>query len=804
VGRAIRALAARPGFTIVVVATLALGFGVNAAMFSLTRTVLLRPLPYRDRERLVQVDEANRARGANSSPVIPANYAVWRTHATSFDVTAAWRFVYFSLSGTIGPMRVQGGLVEPTFFKVLGVVPSLGRDFAADEGLTNNGNVVLLTNGFWQRHFGSSAAAIGRQLVVDGTSCTIIGVLPPTFKFFHVLNRDLDVWRPFSIDSADREHSVSVYARLKPGATVEGARAEMSAIFASLPAASFRDGWTPDVSLLSTRFTRGPRPILTTLQAAVALVMCIAAANIANLILAVAAGRRKDTAVRVALGATRIQLVAELGRETLLLAGAGAVAGALLAIWIVDLLNGSVSYQNVNRLEPFRVDSTVLLFTLGLAAASAVVFAVLPAGHATGADVVDALKDSSHGTTAGTPQRRLRGALVAVELALSIVLVTAAIELTRSALALNRMDRGVDESRVMTAQLALNAPQYSDTRRLTAFADAVLDRLAAAPAIGLASLINYPPLYTVATGGPIAIEGQPAARGADPIAQFWVVAPRYFSTVGLRVLSGRDFDRRDTRDAPGVVIVSRRFAARFWPGTNAIGEHITPLLPESDAFWIPRTVRRPLTIVGLVEDVREDGIPGHPDDHSPQYYLPYSQNPTRIFTLVARTEGRPEDQAAAIRNAVRETDPDQPTFDERSLAAIRQETFARSRELAWLIGAFAALALALAAIGVYGVMACLTTTRSREIGIRMALGAERRDVVRLIVSDALRLAGAGAVLGIGATPLAMAGASASVFGAGTWSVVTLAGVAACLVAVAAAAAAVPARRAARGATISLR
>jgi putative ABC transport system permease protein len=320
----------------------------------------------------------------------------------------------------------------------------------------------------------------------------------------------------------------------------------------------------------------------------------------------------------------------------------------------------------------------------------------------------------------------------------------------------------------------------------------------------LASLINYPPLYTVGTGGPIAIEGQPATPGAEPIAQFWVVAPHYFSTVGLRVLSGRDFDRRDARDAPGVAIVSRRFAERFWNRTNAIGEHITPLLPESDAFWIPRTVRRPLTIVGIVDDVREDGIPGHPDDRSPQFYLPYSQNPTRIFTLVARTRGTPEDQAGAIRDAVREADPDQPTFDERSLVAVRQETFARSRELAWLIGAFAILALALSAIGVYGVMACLTTARSREIGIRMALGAERGDVVWLIVGDAVRLAGAGAAIGMAATPLAMAAASASVVGAGTWSVVTLAGVAACLVVVAAAAAAVPARRAARGAAVSFR
>jgi putative ABC transport system permease protein len=802
--RALRALAARPGFTVVIIATLALGFGVNAAVFSLTRTVLLRPLPYRDRDRLVQVDEMNRTRGAAPGGVVPANYVLWRTRATSFDLTAAWRFVYFSLSGEIGPMHVQGGLVEPTFFKVLGVIPSLGRDFADDEGLTNQGNVVLLTNGFWQRQFGGRADVIGRRLVVDGTACTIVGVLPPTFKFFHVLNRDLDIWRPFTVDPADREHSVSVYARLRAGATVDDSRAEMSTVFSSLPAASFRDGWTPDVSLLSARFTRGPRPILATLQAAVALVMCIAAANIANLLLAVAAGRRKETAVRVALGATRVQLIADLGHETLLLAGAGAAAGALLAIWIVELLNGSVSYQNINRLEPFRVDSTVLLFTLGLAVASAVVFAVLPAGRAAGTDVVDALKDSSYGTTGGTPQRRLRRTLIAAELALAIVLVTAAIEMTRSALALNSMDRGVDESRVMTAQLALNASQYEDTQRLTAFADTVLDRLATAPAVESASLVNYPPLYIVGTGGPVAIQGQPAAPGAEPIAQFWVVAPGYFSTVGVRLLSGRDFNPMDTRDAPGVAIVSRRFAGRFWPRTSAIGEHLTPLLPQSDAFWIPRTVRRPLTIVGVVDDVREDGIPGHPDDRQPQFYLPFSQNPTRIFTLVAHTRGKPEDLAGAIREAVREADPDQPTFDERSLITIRQETFARSRELAWLIGAFAVLALALAAIGVYGVMACLSAARSREIGIRMALGAGGGDVIRLIVGDAVRLAGVGAAIGLAVTPFAMAVASASVLGGGTWSVVTLGGVAVCLVVVAAAAAAVPARRAARGAAISFR
>jgi len=803
---AVRALAARPGFTIVAIATLAIGFAVNAAIFSLTRTVLLRPLPFADAERLVLVGEANRSRGISYSAAVPANYFAWRDRVTSLEATAPWRFVYFTLSGRIDPpARVQGVIASPSFFPLLGIAPALGRPFADDDARPGNDRVVLLSHGFWRRQFGGDPGIVGRSLTVDGTPCIVVGVLPDSFKFFRVLNRELDVWRPFVFDPTDREHSINLYAKLGPGVTLDAARAELAAAYASLPAEAFRDGWTTDVASLSTRFTAGQRPILQALQIAVALVMCIAAANIANLVLAVAAGRRKDVAVRIALGATPWRLTTELARETLILAGAGAVTGVLLAVWIVDFLNGSVSYQDINRVEPFRVDGWVVTFTMGLGLANALVFALLPARRAADADVVDALKESSN-ATAGVGHRRLRGALVVGELALSIVLLASALELTGSALSLNTMDRGVDADRVMTAQLSLSAPRYDDTTRLTQFADAVLARLVTAPGIEAASLVNYPPLSVVGTSFPIAVDGRSDVPGQEPRALCWIVAPRYFATVGIPIVAGRDFTSGDTREGNGVVIVSRRLAQRFWPGaahTDVIGRRITVLFPQSDAFWIPRETRRPLTIVGVVGDVREEGI-GDPGAGDPQLYLSYSQSPTRIMTLVARTVGPPYAAAPLLREAVRAVDPDQPTFDEKTLDDIRAETFARSREIAWLIGSFAVLALVLSAIGVYGVMAYLTTARSREIGIRLALGASRWGVMRMVVGDAMRLALAGAVIGIVAAPVAIAFARGWIAGLDRSHPATLAAVAALLTLVCAAAAAIPARRAANAAAVSFR
>jgi putative ABC transport system permease protein len=801
--RAIRALAARPIFATVVVATLTLGFGVNSAIFSLTRTVLLRPLPYPDADRLVQVGEANQSRGIQYSPAVPANYVVWRTRASVFADTAAWRVVYFALGDHSTVVRAQGVRVEPSFFRLLGVTPALGRGFADADARAGRDDVVILGRSFWHRRFGGDPSIVGRTLTVDGTPCTVVGVLPEGFKFFRVLNHELDVWRPLVVDADDREHSVTAYAKLKPDVPLDAARAELAAIFRSLPAESFRDGWTPDVATLASRFTRAQRPILAALEVAVVLVMCIAAANIGNLILAVAAGRRKDLAVRVALGATRARLALDVGRETILLAAAGVAGGLLLAAWAVDLLDHVVSYQDINRLEPFRVDGTVVAFALALAACSAVVFALLPSRRAIDADLIDALEESSHAATTGSTHRRLRGALIVAELALAIVLLTSALELTRGSLQLDRMDRGVDVDRVMTAQLSLNGPRYDDARSLTRFADRLLPALRG-PGIEAASLVNYAPLSLIGTSVPLVVDGQPAAAGQEPTAQYWVVAPGYFATVGVRLLAGRDFSADDIADRAGVTIVSRGFAQRFWGRTHVLGERLTTKFPPSDAFWIPKAFRGPLTVVGVVSDVREDGIAGPADDLHRQFYLPYAQNPTRIVTLVVRTAGPPAAAVPVIREAVRIADPDQPTFDERSLEDLRHETFARPRELALLVDVFAALAAALTAMGVYGVVAYLTTARTREIRIRMALGASRTSVVGLVVRDAMKVAAIGIALGALAAPIAFALLNASVPQLPQWSAGGLTTVVVLVAAVSAAAAALPGWRACASPSVNSR
>ena len=800
--RALRALAARPGYTAVAVATLALGFGVNAAIFSLTRQMLLRPLPYRDADRLVTVNEVSASRGITNAGTAPINYVAWRERVDAFEQTTVFRRVSFNVSTATDAMQVEGFRIAPTFFSMLGVEPALGRGLSDEDARPGRDDVVLLSDGFWHRRFGADPGLIGRSIDVDGTSCTVVGILPPSFKIYRVLNRELDLFRPFVLDPTDRVQSINVYAKMKPGVSLDAARAEVATVYATLPIPDH--AWSGDVSLLSTRFAAQSRSMLIALEWAAAFVLLIACANVANLLLAAAAGRGKELAVRLALGAGRWRIARDLCGETLTLTFAGGAVAILLAMWIVAALNAAVSFQDINRLEPFRVDRWVLAFTGGLACAVALVFGTLPVRTAGAVDVVDALKESTHGTTAGVSNRRLRHALIIGELALSIVLGVSALALSRSALASHNLARGVTIDHVTTAQVAFNNPRYIDTGQLVRTAAAIVDRLGASPGIDVATLVNYPPLSAIRVGVPVTIEGLDPPPGGQPwIARYWVAGPNYFRTAGIRMLAGRDFTLADDAARDGVAIVSETFAKRFWKTTDVVGRHVRPEFPRSDAFWIPRASGRMLTIVGVVRDVREDGLPDAAG--LPQLYLPFAQNPTKVVTLMARTTGRSAESAARlIREAVRAVDPQLPVSYEMTFDDVLRETFARPRELAWLIGAFAALALLLSAIGVYGVVSYLTAARTREIGIRVALGATHAHVVGLVVGDAMRIAAAGLAVGVIVTPLALKGVNAQVYGFEPWNPGILAVVGTVLGLVCAAAAAIPARRAARQASTTFR
>ena len=794
--RSIRALLARPGFTIVAIATLMLGFGVNAAVFSLTRTVLLRALPYRDADRLVQVNETSASLPIGVSGISPAAYLAWKERVTAFEQTAYFRRVQFNVTTPSRPVQVEGFLISSTFFPMIGIDVARGRGFQeAEASVPGRDDVVLLGDGFWRRMFDSDPAVVGRKIVVDGTPCTVVGVLPPSFKIFHVLNRDIELFRPLVFDPTERVQSLNVWAKLKPNLPVATADAELKASYATLP---FRDrDWTGTAWLLSARLAAGPKSVLVALEWAVAFVLLIACANVANLQLALAAGRRTELAVRQALGASRWRVARDLAGETIALVVAGVVLAIVLAFWLVATLNTVVSYQDVNRLEPFQVDAWVLAFTGAIALGTALVFGLLPAGSAGRIDVAGALKESAHAVAGGRSARRLRESLIVAELALAIVLAVAAVTLTRTAVALHDLSRGVSVNGVMTAQIALNDRRYADPDLMARTTRAIVDRLRQSPAVDSAALVNYAPLSAIRVGTRVAVEGVPPPSADRPwVARYFVISPNYLSAVGIPIVTGRDFTAADDRSRGGVAIVSETFARRFWNTTDVVGRHITPDFGQSTAFWIPRSRGGASTIVGVVRDVREDGLPD--SEGFPQLYLPYAQNPTVVSTIVARAaRGPAETAAAAIRDAVRAVDPQLPVSYEMTFDAVIRETFARPRELAWLIGSFAGLALALAAIGVYGVMAFMTTAREREIAIRMALGASQRDVVTMVLGNALKLAIVGGAIGLAATPLAFRVLNASVYGVAPWSPGVLASVTVALAVVCGLASALPAWRASR-------
>lgn len=794
-----RMLLNNPGFTLIAVLTLGLGIGANTAIFSVVNGVLLRPLPYHEPERIVTL--LNYGRG----PVSPANFLDFRSDSQSFAQMAAAEAWGGTLAGAdraeaIGGLRMGEGL-----FAMLGEQPLLGRTLQSEDYQPGKDHVVALSHKLWQRAFGGDPNVVGRNITLSGESYTVVGVMPPQFQFPPFWSTRAEMWAPLDLRSratARGGNSLRVFARLKPGVTLQQAQSEVDAINSRLTQAypEANAGLNVRVDPLNEKVVGNVRQALLILSGAVGFVLLIACANVASLLLARAATRASETAVRVALGASRWRVVRQLLTESLLLSLGGAVVGILLAMWGVDWLttllsgNSSSFSARLPRLGEIRIDATALGFTLAVSLLTSLLFGLVPALAASKPDLNQTLKESGRGAGG---RRGLRESLVVIELALALVMLIGAGLLMNSFLKLQSVDSGFNprNALAMTVSLA-GAAQYVGPAR-EAFYQRLTDRLTALPGVESVSAINHLPLAGDLWTRTLTIEGRPLpAPGQGIEVAFRVSRPGYFRTMGIPLRAGRDFTERDMPDAPGVIILNETLARRHWPSEDPIGKRVTLDDPRDNSRG-PRW----LTVVGVVKDVKQDSWTDAPMN---EIYLPFQQNrdfyagTARHFapmTLVVRASVEPQSLAAAAQETVRSLDRSLPVSSVSTMEQVIADTLWQQRFNLQLIGIFAALAMTLAAIGLYGVMSYSVAQRTREVGLRMALGASRRDVLKLVVGRGMKLALAGVALGLIASLALTRLMEKLLFGVSATDFSTFAVIAVLLMLVALLACWIPARRA---------
>jgi len=787
----VRMLWKNKGFTAVAVIALALGIGANSAIFSVVNTVLLRPLPYREPGRLVMVWEDDAKHGYPNDTPAAANYFDWREQNQVFEDMAAMADQSFNLTGVGEPERIDGKRVNANLFELLGVAPQHGRALAADEDRPGANKVVLLSHALWQRRFGSDAGIVGQTLTLNGEAHTVVGVMPADFQF---PDRQAELWVPIAFTQQEAtnrgRHYLQVVARLKPGVTLEGAQAEMSTIAARLqqqhPEQNVDLG--ASVQSLHEHLVGDIRPALLLLLGAVGFVLLIACANVANLLLARAAGRQKEIALRTALGASRLRLVRQFLTESVLLAALGGVVGLLLSVWGVSLLKSFIP-ENISQVKSIAVDARVLGFTVLVTLLTGLVFGLAPAFQASRFNLNETLKEGGRDAAAARGGNLIRGLLVIAEVAVSLVLLVGAGLLINSFLRLRNVDPGFRTDNLLTMSVVLPQQKYPDHARRVAFYNDMIRRVEELPGVRSAAVTNWIPLVMQGDSTGYTIEGQPApvpGQGKLPVIVTRVVSPHYFDTMGIQLMEGRVFEEgRDREDSPCVVVVGESVARKYWPGENVLGKRLTPGRPDSSEDWCQ--------VVGVVKDVRQRELSSEPN---PLMYLTYAQ--AGFFApryLVVKTEGDPVALAGTVRKSVWEVDRDQPVSNVNTMESVLSESIARQRFSTLLFGVFAGVALVLAAVGIYGVMSYSMAQRTREIGIRMALGAQKRDVLKLAVGQGLILVGVGVALGL-ALALALSRLMTSLlYGISATDPLTLVTISLVLVAVALLASYIPARRA---------
>ena len=775
----IRQLLKAPGFTIVAILTLAIGIGATSAIFSVVNGVMLRPLPYPEAERIVRVIEVLPQYGRFA--VAPANFLDWRDRNQVFEQIAAYTTGNDTFIGSEGPERVPRALVSWDIFELLRVSPSLGRSFQKEEDAPNKNDVIVISHGMWQRRFGSDPNILGRSINISGAPVTIVGVMPPGFYF---AGRTTEFWRPIALDPAQATrggHYITVVARLKEGVSLQQAESEMKGIATQL--AQQYPNTNKDESADTVPIHElivGPiRPMLLTLLAAVGVVVLIACANVANLLLVRASVRERELAIRAAMGAGRRRLVLQMIAESLVLALAGGAAGVLLAYLAITPIQ-TLGATSIPRVADITLDRNVLVFTFLVTIATGFVFGLAPAWQAARGGVGAVLKESSRST--GARGHRVRGFLLVTEVALSLVLLVGAALLLRSFARLTNINPGFAPEHVLSFQVMLPQTSYPDDPRRDAFFDRLLERLRGTPGVAAAGMIQTLPIlddYMLS----FSIKGRPPAEpGKDLSANFRVASPGYFESLAIPVMRGRTFTAHDAAKSPMVAVIDEAFAQRHFPGEDPIGGGID-IGNGSDGFY---------EIVGVVGSVRHEGLESSP---RPTMYIPYKQDVFSAMVMMVRTQGDPAQFATTARQAVREIDPALPAFGVRPLSDVITQSVAQRRFSMLLLGVFALVALFLASVGLYGVVAYAVSQRTQEIGLRMAIGAQRGDVLRLVLGSGMKLALFGVAIGVGGALALSRYVETMLFDVTRFDAVSYAGTAAILLAISALACYVPARRA---------
>jgi putative ABC transport system permease protein len=734
-----RMLLKNPGFTAIAVITLALGIGANASIFSVVNTVLLRPLPFKEPERLIMIRETKIPQFPEFS-VSPGNFLDWKRRNTVFERLVAMNTPSFNLIGTGDPEQLSGMRVTEGFLVMLGAKPELGRDFLPEEDQPGRNNVVILSHGLWQRRFGGDPKIINQTITLSGRIYTVIGVMPATFSFG---GRETALWTPMGFTQDDAQnhggHYLSAIGQLKPGATLEQARSEMSAIAGQL-AQEYpgpNAGWNVKLMPLQEFIVRSVETALLVLLGAVAFVLLIACANVANLLLARAAGREKEIAIRTALGAGRARIVRQLLTESALLALAGGVAGLLLAKWGTDLLL-KLAPQNLPRMSDVSLDGRALAFTAAVTLLTGLIFGLVPALQASKPNLTESIKDAGgRGSTEGGRRQFIRGSLVVLEMASALLLLVGAGLLIKSFWRLQRVDPGFNPNNALTASVSLPSRKYPEENQQSAFFQQLLEKVRGLPGVQAAGASNVVPLGGDYVLG-FVIEGRPPLPpGAGQSTNYYAVSADYFKAMGIPLLRGRVFTEQDTRNSTRVAVISESMAKRVFTNEDPIGKriHVTNG---------PTVFRE---IVGIVGDVKHYGLD---QDTTLQTYEPYTQQPFSFMTLVVRAAGDPTNLTSAIRNQVLSIDKEQPVSGVRTLEQRVSTSIAQQRFSMLLLGVFAAVAMVLAAVGIYGVLSYAAAQRTHEIGIRMALGARAGNVLKMVIGQGMKLALAGVALGSGA------------------------------------------------------